>query len=476
MADEWFKWERESTIHPLFIPLEAAMKPLRDYFGTSWPDSILIYKGNIVLWCGKMDSLVQLGQKMLDFYVVEENKKRLLKDLEKETQNLKHSFKEIEETNLAGLDNGCLLLLYGKFRQAYIDWYKLGWTAEPVALYGERLIKKIVEGQKPKIFSILTSTTRKSFSRRAEEDLLRVAEKKKKGQNIDNEIAVHAKKYFWLHNSYFKTEVLGKDFFSREIKLLLKEHPEPKQYIEELETLSRDIAEEKEKTIKQLELGKNKALIELIDLFGWLQDYRKEYIMQACHYLDLLLAEIGKRNGISAWDMKYTLPEDLPLIPNKKFDNSEIAARQKNCIIIWKEFRDDYELYTGQKAIQRENELFREDEKTKEILEIDGMAASQGRVRGEAFVSMSAAEAKNIKPGQILVTSMTSPDFIVAIKRAAAIVTNEGGITSHAAIVSREFGVPCVVGTKIATKVIKTGDYIEVDGIHGKVRKLVKET
>ena len=65
---------------------------------------------------------------------------------------------------------------------------------------------------------------------------------------------------------------------------------------------------------------------------------------------------------------------------------------------------------------------------------------------------------------------MTSPDFIAGIKKAAAIVTNEGGILCHAAIVSREFGIPCIVGTKTATRLIKTGDLIEVDGNHGFVR------
>jgi pyruvate,water dikinase len=70
---------------------------------------------------------------------------------------------------------------------------------------------------------------------------------------------------------------------------------------------------------------------------------------------------------------------------------------------------------------------------------------------------------------------MTTPDFVTAVKRAGGIVTNEGGVTCHAAIVSREFGIPCVVGTRIATRVIKTGDFVEVDGNHGVVRKLVNE-
>ena len=67
---------------------------------------------------------------------------------------------------------------------------------------------------------------------------------------------------------------------------------------------------------------------------------------------------------------------------------------------------------------------------------------------------------------------MTRPDYIIGIKKAAAIVTNEGGITCHAAIVSRELGIPCIIGTKIATEVFKDGDLVEVNANHGVVKKI----
>ena len=74
--------------------------------------------------------------------------------------------------------------------------------------------------------------------------------------------------------------------------------------------------------------------------------------------------------------------------------------------------------------------------------------------------------------GDILVSIASDPDIVPAMKKAAAIVTEQGGVTSHAAIVSRELGIPCVIGTKIATKVLKDGDIVEVDATKGTVRKL----
>ena len=79
---------------------------------------------------------------------------------------------------------------------------------------------------------------------------------------------------------------------------------------------------------------------------------------------------------------------------------------------------------------------------------------------------------KKITKGDILVTGMTLPDYIPSMKKAAAIITNEGGITCHAAIVSRELGKPCIIGTKNATTIIKDGDMIEVRANHGTVRIL----
>ncbi len=108
------------------------------------------------------------------------------------------------------------------------------------------------------------------------------------------------------------------------------------------------------------------------------------------------------------------------------------------------------------------------------ISEFSGQSVSTGKVIGKAYIAVSSAEAQNIAQGEILITSMTSPDYMPAIRKAAAIVTNEGGLLSHAAIVSRELSKPCIVGTKIATKVLKDGDLVEVDADKGVVKIINK--
>ena len=100
-----------------------------------------------------------------------------------------------------------------------------------------------------------------------------------------------------------------------------------------------------------------------------------------------------------------------------------------------------------------------------------GDAAGPGIATGYVKVLKSAKEIGRIKTGEILVTDMTTPDFVPAMKKAAAIVTNKGGQTSHAAIVSRELGIPCIVGTETASKVLKTGMVITVNGKTGEIFK-----
>lgn len=106
--------------------------------------------------------------------------------------------------------------------------------------------------------------------------------------------------------------------------------------------------------------------------------------------------------------------------------------------------------------------------------ELSGMTASHGFWKGRARVIINAGikelleEAAAFAEGEILVTGMTQPNMVVLARKAGAIVTDEGGITSHAAVISREFGIPCVVGTRKATKAIKTGDLLEVDASNSK--------
>jgi pyruvate, water dikinase len=100
---------------------------------------------------------------------------------------------------------------------------------------------------------------------------------------------------------------------------------------------------------------------------------------------------------------------------------------------------------------------------------LQGLAASSGTAAGKVRILTMPSEGKHLERGEVLVAPMTNPDWVPTIRRAAALVTDGGGMTCHAAIVSRELGVPCVVGTRTATSTLRDGELVTVDGARGLV-------
>ena len=119
--------------------------------------------------------------------------------------------------------------------------------------------------------------------------------------------------------------------------------------------------------------------------------------------------------------------------------------------------------------IQKNESVLNVDDSRKGKVLLDGLAASPGVGVGTVRIIKSGKEISKVKNGDVLVAEMTNPDYVPAMKRATAIVTDLGGRTSHAAIVSRELGIPAVVGTSHATKILTNAEIITVDGTEGKI-------
>jgi pyruvate,water dikinase len=100
---------------------------------------------------------------------------------------------------------------------------------------------------------------------------------------------------------------------------------------------------------------------------------------------------------------------------------------------------------------------------------LTGRVASPGKVVAVARIVLDLREVDRVGPGEVLVTRMTDPNCVPAMRRAGAVVTDLGGILCHAAIVARELGIPCIVGTREATKLLLDGDFVEVDAFTGRI-------
>jgi phosphoenolpyruvate synthase/pyruvate phosphate dikinase len=192
---------------------------------------------------------------------------------------------------------------------------------------------------------------------------------------------------------------------------------------------------------------------------------------------------IAKQNEINGDLIKsYSLDEiQLLLETGQKVDDSILLERQKS-----------YVIFTQGGAIQEITgedeevilERFKEPDFSK-VTEIKGTIANNGKVIGKVNVVAARWDIKyedwlkelysiKFNDGDILLTETTSPDFVPLMKKASGIIADQGGMNSHAAIMSRELGVPCLVGTYYATRVLKTGDLIELDANMGIVKIIEK--
>jgi pyruvate,water dikinase len=138
-----------------------------------------------------------------------------------------------------------------------------------------------------------------------------------------------------------------------------------------------------------------------------------------------------------------------------------------------------YAILSGQESLvtQRDARLIIErihsqEKVSRDVTQLRGTCAVAGKVRGIVTIINSTREMPKMQEGQILVSYVTDVNLEAAMMKAGAIVTDSGGMTSHAAIFAREFGITCLVGTKVATKVLADGDEVEVDAEIGIVRIL----
>lgn len=147
----------------------------------------------------------------------------------------------------------------------------------------------------------------------------------------------------------------------------------------------------------------------------------------------------------------------------------ELLKRQEHYIFY------KFKIFTGidiNEFIKSNDIEIEQEELPKVVSELKGQIAMKGKVVGVVRVLHKKSEIPLLKDGEVLVTMMTTPDYLPAMNKAVAFITDEGGITCHAAIVARELKKPCIIGTKIATQVLKDGDTVEVDADNGVVRKI----
>ena len=218
--------------------------------------------------------------------------------------------------------------------------------------------------------------------------------------------------------------------------------------------------------------AKEKRTLEIARSLTYLKDLKDDFRRQGVFYGQVLFQEIAKRMGIELDGISYMLESEIvEFLDSSTTGTQSVVDERKNGFVIFFSENKEIVCKSGDaiESALRELGLAVLHEFSEEI---KGVPASLGHAKGIVTIVRGVSNLSKVKKGDVLVAVVTHPDYVPAMQRAVAIVTDEGGITSHAAIVSRELGLPCIVGTEHATKALKDGDFVEVDATSGFVRKL----
>ena len=184
------------------------------------------------------------------------------------------------------------------------------------------------------------------------------------------------------------------------------------------------------------------------------------------------LKEIASSVSLSHREILEFLPSEIIKILSQEIRSDEILAKRKDdSWCVYADPNSNLQIVDDKEQVdtlvQKMTPKFDENQDV-----IKGQVGNKGIATGKVKVILANTEFDKMEIGDVLVTTMTTPDFVILMQKASAIVTDIGGLLCHAAIVSREINKPCVIGTKNGTQILKDGDMVEVDANKGTVTKL----
>ncbi|MFA5051976.1 MAG: PEP-utilizing enzyme [Patescibacteria group bacterium] len=292
----------------------------------------------------------------------------------------------------------------------------------------------------------------------------------------DGDINRVASRFYWIMMSWDGSHKLTAAQVQHDIRVIRRKSLSArKSELKNLAGHASKVLHERKRLFSRYTLPKKKLwpYFQLLDIFTALHDDRKECQMRNSQVIFSVLKETARRFRVPYNDVVYYFNDEIERLcaVGRLVPHHVIAARKKGVTMVIK--NNETKVLIGQPAHRAVKRLVLDAIRHDHAAEIKGISAQPGRVRSRALVTESAKVAnRTIKKGDILIAPMTTVDYVPAMHKAAAIVTDDGGLACHAAIVARELGLPCVVGTKVATQMLKTGDQVEVDAVKGIVKKV----
>ncbi len=215
-----------------------------------------------------------------------------------------------------------------------------------------------------------------------------------------------------------------------------------------------------------------KQHLHALRIIAELNEFRKGVFTKAIFDCRPAFDTLAKKNNLSGWeDINFLTTSEIIDLSKGKNTYQKALLPTRSLVLLAPKGKNVMLLYGNE--VKRFEKKFRSIDHT--VTELKGVTAQHGLVTGRVKIIKEVKDFAKFQKGDILVAKMTSIDFIAIMKRAAAFVTDEGGLACHAAIIAREYGTPCIVGTGSASHVFKDGDLVKVDANLGIISKIIAE-
>ncbi|MFT4303827.1 MAG: PEP-utilizing enzyme [Candidatus Woesearchaeota archaeon] len=363
-----------------------------------------------------------------------------------------------------------------------------------ISMTKEIVEKRNVSIDPAKAFSILTTHPDNSFTLQEEIESLQIFKKIKNdkkssslllnlkdfskipddfSEKLKDEIYSHYKKWRWLPFQYLGP-AYDIDNYLLVWKDLLSKNFSVDEKLDELINRPKRVLHERNLVVEKLKLSE--YILKIYDTAAeivFLKGFRKEVFFHGSYALSFIVSEVARRKGYSR-NQVYMLTnleiEDI-LLYGKEISISEINKRMFPTIFHY--LNGKLYMYTGNKAKKFFSALnIQKLDISKNVSELNGVCACSGMAEGTVKIINSPSDMVKMNEGNIMVSHTTFPSLVPAMKKASAIITEDGGITCHAAIVSRELNTPCITGVKNALDFLKDGDKVKVNASEGIVKIL----
>jgi phosphohistidine swiveling domain-containing protein len=482
----WWIESGPAVLQVFLYPLYGFITQSRVFDPDNLKITIFVFNNDFVYEITPEDEKYQVYQYIVNR--VKKDKDYLINKRRDSTVLMKKVQSGIEnfERNKDQFDNKQLWLSYKDFIDNYRLYMEYGTGLECVDMYTEYHLRNNVKKELPdldelKITDIVISLSLQlelSFMERERLDFLEICLKDYDSiinNKITSDFEEFSENYFWVLNNFKESRLLDKNYFFEKAKEEIKDKEKIEKELNNLRTKISRLKKSKEDICKKYKISDELRLnFKILENIGAWIDERKGNMIYTAHYILEFCKEISKRFSLGD-KINYYHVGDIEnlLLNNKKVDDSEIGNRRSFSAYVMTKLPENdlqIDIFYGKQA---EEILDKTSHKLSDSIFGQVASAPVEKMEGNVQIILDANQ-QEFKKGNILVTTMTRPEFVPLMRKASAIITDEGGITCHAAIVSRELKIPCLIGTKIATKALKTGDFIEMDMIKGIVRKINK--